>query len=138
VEVGGRPPSFEMVADEFTVTLYAVSVANAGPPKTAPTENDSVPGASSATVPFPGNDRQREIVRIIETKGWVSSGVVVQKLGIVKDTAVRDLNDLTERGLVMKSGTGRATRYHATEAAKQYFSTESRPNSGRKSDDSRT
>ncbi|HEY9248355.1 MAG TPA: ATP-binding protein, partial [Rariglobus sp.] len=128
-EAGCQPPSFELVGDEFTVTLYAAMAIPAEEPGVISSE--SVRRASV----FPGNERQREIVRLMEAKGWVSSGVVVQKLGNVKDTAVRDLNDLIDRGLVRKEGTGRGTRYYPTDGCRAYFSSDFRAGIGRKSDE---
>jgi ATP-dependent DNA helicase RecG len=136
-EVGGQPPSFKLVEGDFTVTLYAAATAEPPPSLNTAKSTDSAPEGGPA-VPFPGSDRQREIVRILEAKDWISSGVVVQKLGIVKDTAVRDLNELVKADLLRKEGTGRGTRYYPTEAGKRYFSSDYRPTIGRKSGTNRT
>ena len=132
MELGGRAPNFELVGDEFTVTLYSA-------PTTMPEEASSAAGdLAKRDLSFPGNERQKEIVRILEAKGWVSSGIVIQKLGIVKDTAVRDLNDMIDRDLLRKEGTGRGTRYFPTDAGRRYFTSDYRPIVGHKSDDKST
>ncbi|MEN9401447.1 MAG: DeoR-like helix-turn-helix domain [Verrucomicrobiota bacterium] len=117
------------MGDDFVVTLHAGLPAQMGKAEPEPTGK-----GRHAAPDFPGNERQEEIVRIATGKGWVTSGEVVKKLGIVKDTAVRDLNDLIDMGLLRKEGTGRGTRYFPTGEGKR-FSSDSRPNIGLKSDD---
>ena len=58
---------------------------------------------------------------IAVTRAAITSSDVTRKLGIVKDTAVRELNELTEKSLLRKEGVGRATKYLPTEAGLRYF-----------------
>lgn len=57
------------------------------------------------------NHRQKEILEEVVTNGTVSTGWCTQKFGIVKDTAVRDINELLEFGILKPIGKGRGRRY---------------------------
>lgn len=103
---GLQIPHFSAEDHDFTVTL-------SGPGEPAPT---SVGESTITREPeiLKGrdlSDRQRQIVARIAEKGFVTSSDCVRALGIAKDTAWRDLNDLLEKGLIEKSGVGKATRY---------------------------
>jgi predicted HTH transcriptional regulator len=99
-------PRFSARDHEFTVTL-------SGPGETARASEGEPP-----VLPEPDilkrrdlSGRQRRILERIAESGFVTTADCVQVLGIAKDTAWRDLNDLVEKGLIEKSGTGKATRY---------------------------
>lgn len=112
---GGNPPRFELMGDEFTVTLTAVP----GVARDLPAQR----GTKAAV--FPGSNTQEQIVRLLDGRGWITSGQVTQKLGIAKDTAVRHLNDMIGSGWLKKQGTGRGTRYASTPSLRKYFSSDS-------------
>lgn len=56
-------------------------------------------------------ERQRHILRLIEAHRPVAKRKLAELLGVSDDTILRDLQDLLRRGLVDRSGIGRATRY---------------------------
>ncbi|MBL9207254.1 MAG: DUF4062 domain-containing protein [Opitutaceae bacterium] len=109
---GGRPPVFELNGDEFTVTLFALPAV-------------AEPAEAKQPKVFPGSGTQEQIVRLIGPKGWVTSSMVTQKLGIAKDTAWRHLNDMITSGWLKKEGIGRGTRYAATLALRKYLPSDS-------------
>lgn len=111
-EQGGNPPKFELNGDEFTVSLFALTVPTGASPE------------SREPRVFPGSDIQEKIVRLLDGRGWTNSGQITQKLGIAKDTAVRHLNDMISSGWLKKQGSGRSTRYVSTLALRKYFSSD--------------
>ncbi len=56
-------------------------------------------------------DRQRRIVAHALENGSVTTGWCMESLGVVRDTAHRDLVGLVEMGLLVRSGSGRAAKY---------------------------
>ena len=56
-------------------------------------------------------ERQRQILKEIQKRNYITTALCVQSLGIARDTAWRDLKDLQSKGFVKQTGTGRATRY---------------------------
>lgn len=61
----------------------------------------------------------------------MTSASCVQALGIVKDTAWRDLNDLITQGYLQKAGTGRASSYLAGVRLESLFPSDGRTQIGR-------
>jgi ATP-dependent DNA helicase RecG len=59
------------------------------------------------------NDRQKKIVAQVLRQGYVTSGWCVKRLGVVYDTARRDLSGLVGLGVLTRTGRGRAVRYVA-------------------------
>jgi predicted HTH transcriptional regulator len=57
------------------------------------------------------NERQRAILEEVVANGSVSTGWCTKAFGVVKDTAVRDLNELVELGLFEPRGRGRGRHY---------------------------
>jgi len=57
------------------------------------------------------NDRQKKIMLEVQQSGFVTSGWCRQTFEVTYDTANRDLIDLAKRGLVVREGRGRSTRY---------------------------
>lgn len=57
------------------------------------------------------NDRQKQIVAHVIATGSVTRGWCVRRFDIANDTAGRDLKGLTELGLLVAQGKGRAVRY---------------------------
>ncbi len=103
---GLQVPRFAVKDHDFTVTLIG------------PGESVAASASESIAAKEPEilrrkdlSDRQRQIVARIAEKGFVTSSDCVRALGIAKDTAWRDLNDLLDKGLIEKSGVGKTTRY---------------------------
>jgi Fic family protein len=59
------------------------------------------------------NDRQRQVVNLLlgSFEGKLSSSKYAKLTKVSQDTASRDLNDLLEKGLMVKIGGGRSTRF---------------------------
>ena len=57
------------------------------------------------------NDRQKIILEQAVITGRITTGWIVVNLGIAKDTAVRDLNNLCKLDLLVKNGQGRGVFY---------------------------
>lgn len=57
------------------------------------------------------NERQKKIMIQVQKEGVVTSGWCQKHLGIVKDTANRDLAGLVGLGVLQMVGKGRGTRY---------------------------
>jgi predicted HTH transcriptional regulator len=62
------------------------------------------------------NERQKKIVAQVAQAGQVTSGWCVRNLNVVKDTAHRDLVELVEFGLLVRTGRGRNVAYRLKEA----------------------
>lgn len=56
--------------------------------------------------------RQHDLRRYIANAGPVTKGQTARHLAVSEDTALRELNALIDLGLVVRTGAGRATRYH--------------------------
>lgn len=61
------------------------------------------------------NERQRTILAHALESGSVTTGWCMETLGVVRDTAHRDLVGLVELGLLARTGAGRAAKYVARE-----------------------
>lgn len=57
------------------------------------------------------NERQKRILSHALESGSVTTGWCMDTLGVVRDTAHRDLVGLVELGLLTRTGSGRAARY---------------------------
>ncbi len=57
------------------------------------------------------NQRQKAILSEIVKTGSVTTGWITKTLGVVKDTAVRDINELMDLGLIEPKGAGRGRHY---------------------------
>jgi ATP-dependent DNA helicase RecG len=122
-------PRFALVENELTVTLMQQKTeAVLREEATNKQTGEDLLGNE------PFTDRQKQILRLVLEKGFVTSAACVQALGIVKDTAWRDLNDLIIQGYLQKAGTGRASRYLAGVNLERIISSDSRTQIGRKSD----
>ena len=62
------------------------------------------------------NERQRKILAHALESGSVTTGWCMETLGVVRDTAHRDLVALVELGLLARAGSGRAAKYVPKEA----------------------
>ncbi|MBI5442194.1 MAG: DeoR family transcriptional regulator [Deltaproteobacteria bacterium] len=124
-------PRFALVEDEFTVTLPGRRSAAVERPEGAPRHQDPLQRE-------PVTDRQKQILRQVLEADFVTSAACVQALGIAKDTAWRDLNDLIAQGYVRVTGAGRASRYVAEPRLQAILSSDGQTQSGRKSDESPT
>ncbi len=63
------------------------------------------------------NERQRRILSYAIESGSVNTKWCIETLGVVRDTAYRDLSTLVGLGLLVRKGTGRSTRYVFKEQA---------------------
>ena len=57
------------------------------------------------------NERQKKIIAQVYKEGFVTRGWCVAKFKVANDTAGRDLKRLTELGILVAQGKGRAVRY---------------------------
>lgn len=57
------------------------------------------------------NQRQKQIMIQVQQEGMVTSGWCRKAFGVTYNTTYRDLSDLVNRGLLVRQGKGRATRY---------------------------
>jgi ATP-dependent DNA helicase RecG len=57
------------------------------------------------------NERQRKILARALEAGSVTTGWCIEKLGVVRDTAHRDLVELVKLGLLVRKGSGRSAKY---------------------------
>jgi predicted HTH transcriptional regulator len=71
------------------------------------------------------NDRQKKIITQVYKEGFVTRGWCVAKFKVANDTAGRDLKGLTELGVLVAQGKGRAVRYVLRNPTRE--STEDRP-----------
>jgi predicted HTH transcriptional regulator len=71
------------------------------------------------------NERQKKIIAQVYKEGFVTRGWCVAKFKVANDTAGRDLKRLTELGVLVVQGKGRAVRYVLGNPAGK--STENRP-----------
>ena len=51
------------------------------------------------------------VVGFLSEQGWATVGDIAKLLGLSKDRTRAVLRDMVQRGLVVKAGAGRATRY---------------------------
>lgn len=63
------------------------------------------------------NERQRRIISQALQSGFVTTGWCMETLGVVRDTAHRDLIDLVKRDILVRKGSGRSSRYVLNEGA---------------------
>ena len=61
------------------------------------------------------NERQRKIMAQALESGSVTTGWCIEALGVVRDTAHRDLVALVELGLLARTGSGRSAKYVLSE-----------------------
>jgi predicted HTH transcriptional regulator len=80
---------------------------------TAPTSQLVVTPAIEARM----NDRQKKIYAHALENGSVITGWCIEVLGVARDTAHRDLVGLTELGVLIRKGAGRAAKYVPKEGA---------------------
>lgn len=71
------------------------------------------------------NDRHKQILAEAASSGFVTTSWVLEKLGVVRDTARRDFAYLVGLKLLVREGRGRATRYVPVYAAGE--STDNQP-----------
>ena len=57
------------------------------------------------------NERQRRILAYALGSGSVTTGWCMDNLGVVRDTAHRDLVRLVEQNILVRKGSGRGVRY---------------------------
>ncbi|MEW6072561.1 MAG: DeoR family transcriptional regulator [Planctomycetota bacterium] len=62
------------------------------------------------------NERQRRILAQALENGSVTTGWCMETLGVVRDTAHRDLVGLVELGLLARADSGRSAEYVPKEA----------------------
>jgi len=57
------------------------------------------------------NERQRKAIRYIQEHNRITNKEYRSLFSVVKDTAIRDLKDLMDKGIINQRGQGRATHY---------------------------
>ncbi|MEW6742860.1 MAG: sigma 54-interacting transcriptional regulator [Planctomycetota bacterium] len=62
------------------------------------------------------NERQRRLLRLLGEKGSVTNKEYFESVGVSRRTALRDLTDLMERGLIVRRGHRRASHYQLARA----------------------
>jgi predicted HTH transcriptional regulator len=99
-------PTFTLLEDEFVVTL------STQPRLDAPVSEDQIKQAPQKTPIIEGLPHfQQTIIETAAQYGYVTTALCVQKLGISRDTAWRHLQELSSRGCLEQTGSGRGTRY---------------------------
>jgi len=101
-EAGHPAPTFERDHDSVVVGFSARP--EEAPVVTAPAQN--VTGDDEAAL-LP----REAILREAKTAGSITTRICVQRLGLARATAQRQLTQLVEEGLVVSQGKGRATSY---------------------------
>jgi predicted HTH transcriptional regulator len=92
-EAGLPEPDFAQDGDQFTVTLW----------------RDALTTARLDQLGL--NERQRKAVELVRSKRSVTSASLQQLTGASRQTVARDLDDMVEKGLLVRLGKGRGTRY---------------------------
>lgn len=77
---------------------------------------ETAAGLVSPAVEAQLNDRQKKIMAQVAQTGLVTNRWCVTNLNVVKDTAHRDLVDLVNRGLLVRTGRGRNVAYRRKES----------------------
>jgi predicted HTH transcriptional regulator len=72
---------------------------------------ENITGGLTPSVAARLNERQKAILAEIVQNGSVSTGWITKTLGIVKDTAARDIKELVGSGLIEPKGQGRGRHY---------------------------
>ena len=57
------------------------------------------------------NERQRELLELISRKGRATSREYCEAAGLSRRTALRDLQELMQRGLIVREGSRKAAVY---------------------------
>ncbi len=99
-------PLYDLVDGYFRVTLCGPG-DNLDRLRTPAVAIGGVPPSVEAQL----TERQTAILEQAAKEGRISTSWVVKELGVVKDTAVRDLNGLCDLGLLSKQGSGRGVHY---------------------------
>ena len=124
-------PHFAISGDEFLVTLRMA-------PQVTAARDSSVQEPSDLPRELAVSERQREILTRVLADGFVTSASCVRALGIAKDTAWRDLSDLIEKELIVRTGAGKASRYTPGPSLNRLIASDPRTDIGRKTTLSRT
>ncbi len=103
---GLRPPIFAEEHHQFTITLYGAA------------------SEGSVAVPIPDkaarwglNERQAKALTYLEAYGQITRGEYCALTGVQKSEAFRELQDMVQKGLVVRQGKGRGVRYVLTSPA---------------------
>jgi len=104
-------PVFANKGDTFVVTLYGA--ASRLRDSLTPPEREEQPRLQSvsSTARRRRPDRQTWVLERLRTEGPISPRVYAAALGVSVDTAVNDLRELVEQGLVRAEGTTKDRRY---------------------------
>ncbi|WP_428743293.1 ATP-binding protein [Tenacibaculum sp.] len=57
------------------------------------------------------NERQKEAIKYVKNKGYITSGLYVEEFKVAKRTAIRDIDILLELNLLKKQGQSKNTQY---------------------------
>jgi ATP-dependent DNA helicase RecG len=95
---GLLPPEFDCRDGCFTATLSGRALSGS---------TKAIPAAQLALL----NERQKEIVSLVQQKGRVTTSDVQKRFNITRETANRDFATLARVDLLKRMGTGRATYY---------------------------
>jgi DNA-binding NtrC family response regulator len=79
--------------------LEASGLAPSSPRPAAPLQTEAL------------NDRQSQLLQLLEECGTITSRQYFERTGVSRRTALRDLQDLMERGVVVREGTRKAATY---------------------------
>lgn len=77
-------------------------------------ESDRMATVSNRLQPY-GDDRDAMVVSFLSKQGCATVGDIAKLLGLSKDRTRAVLRDMAQRGLIVKVGAGRATRYELSE-----------------------
>ena len=92
------PPVFDYVNNFFVVTFYSKKDPETGLPMDEELFQKLKP-------------RQKEAIKILTKKGSITRNDYMTHFGISKMTALRDLNELLELGLIISEGRGAHITY---------------------------
>ena len=73
--------------------------------------SENITAGLSPSVAAKLNERQKVVLAEIVKNGTVSTGWITTTLGIVKDTAARDIKELVVYGLIVPKGQGQGRHY---------------------------
>ncbi len=108
---GSSTPFIEFMLGTIHKALVGVLEQQEGQ---AQLESDRMATVSNRLQPY-GGDRDAMVMSFLSKQGCATVGDIAKLLGLSKDRTRAVLRDMAQRGLIVKVGAGRATRYELSE-----------------------